>query len=150
MKPLILLLFVFAISALVFKLFSKQYQWSRCGRIAMFAMLCFTTLGHFMYAKGMSLMIPEVIPFKIELVYLTGFLEVGLGLALLRPGIRQKAAWMLIVLFILLLPANISAALSHLDYQSGTFDGPGPAYLWFRVPLQLFFIGWVYLFAIRS
>jgi hypothetical protein len=43
-------------------------------------------------------------------------------------------------------PGNIKAAVNHIDYQKGTNNGPGPTYLWFRIPLQLFFIGWVCFF----
>jgi uncharacterized membrane protein len=50
---------------------------------------------------------------------------------------------------VLILPANIQAAIKRIDYQKGTTDGPGVNYLWFRVPLQILFITWVYLFAIR-
>jgi len=49
----------------------------------------------------------------------------------------------------MLLPANIYAALKHVDYQRGTFEGSGTNYLWFRVPLQVLFILWTYLSVIR-
>jgi uncharacterized membrane protein len=59
------------------------------------------------------------------------------------------AGWALILFFILVLPGNIKAAIHHIDYQKGTFDGYGPNYLWFRVPLQILFIGWTYISAIK-
>jgi hypothetical protein len=46
----------------------------------------------------------------------------------------------LIIFFVVMLPANINAAVKHIDYQKGTTDGSGVNYLWFRVPLQVFFI----------
>jgi uncharacterized membrane protein len=55
---------------------------------------------------------------------------------------------MLIVFFLSILPANVNAAIKRIDYQKGTSTGKGVQYLWFRVPLQLFFIGWVYYFGI--
>jgi uncharacterized membrane protein len=39
---------------------------------------------------------------------------------------------------------NIYAATQHIDIEKGTFTGPTTPYLWFRIPLQLLFIGWVY------
>jgi uncharacterized membrane protein len=72
-----------------------------------------------------------------------------LALALLFSGIRVAAAWVLIVFFILILPANINAALQNIDYQHGTTDGPGTEYLWFRVPLQIIFILWTWIFCVR-
>jgi uncharacterized membrane protein len=112
-------------------------------------MLFFTAIGHFAFTKGMTLMIPSFVPMKMELVYLTGALEVLLGIGLLIPDLRIYCAWSLVVFFILLLPANINAAIKHIDYQKGTYDGSGTPYLWFRVPLQLLFIAWVYLSAIK-
>jgi uncharacterized membrane protein len=49
----------------------------------------------------------------------------------------------------LLLPANIKAAKEHIDYQKGNFEGSGLKYLWFRMPLQILFILWIYLSAIK-
>ena len=95
-------------------------------------------------------MIPPFIPFKVELVVITGVIELVAAIILLIPRHRIKVSWLLIVFFLLILPVNIYAALHHVDYQKATFDGPGPDYLWFRVPLQLLFIAWLYYFAIKS
>ena len=46
--------------------------------------------------------------------------------------------------------ANIYAAAHEVDYQNATFDGPGMNYLWLRVPLQILFIAWAYVFAIKK
>ena len=117
--------------------------------IAMAVMLVFTSIGHFMYTKGMSMMLPSFIPFKTEFVYATGFIELLAAIGLMIPSIRKPVAWLLIIFLILVLPANIYAAIHGIDYQEGSNNGPGLAYLWFRVPLQLLFIFWVYFFAIR-
>lgn len=103
-----------------------------------------------MFTKGMSKMIPDIIPFKKEIVYLTGILEIILGLALLFPTYRPTIGMVIIIFFILILPTNIYAAAKSLNYEKGTFDGQGLRYLWFRVPLQLFFIAWVWFFALRG
>jgi uncharacterized membrane protein len=149
MKPLIVLIAVFSLSLISIKLLTQKYDWPLAGRIAMCAMLCFTAIAHVAFTKGMTMMIPEFVPLKTELVYLTGVLEILLGIGLLVPNFTVFSAWALIAFFILLLPANIYAAIHHIDYQKGTFDGNGPVYLWFRVPLQLFFIGWTYVSAIK-
>lgn len=120
------------------------------GRIGLAAMLLFTALGHVLFTEGMALMIPDFLPFRKEAVYLTGVLEVAAAVGLLLPRWYKTTGWLLIVFFVLLLPANISAALRHVNYETATFDGPGPAYLWYRVPEQLLFIGWTYFFAVRK
>jgi uncharacterized membrane protein len=149
MKPLIVLLVSFVIALLVMKLALNNFDLTLSGRIAMAVMLAFTAIGHFAFTKGMVMMIPDFIPFKKGLVYFTGAIEIAAAAGLLIPALQVLTAWLLILFFILLLPANISAAIRHVDYQKGTFEGSGVIYLWFRVPLQLLFILWTYVSAIR-
>jgi uncharacterized membrane protein len=149
MKPLLILLSVFLLSNIAIKLLTQKYDLLVSARIAMFVMLCFTAISHFVFTKGMTMMIPSIIPFKIELVYITALIEIILGIGLLIPNYSVNAAWILIAFFLILLPANIYAAVNHIDFQKGTFNGNGISYLWFRVPLQIFFIAWTYLCAIK-
>ena len=150
MKPLIVLLSVFAISLLSTKIFRGNYEFALSGRIAMSAMLVFTAVGHFVFTKGMTMMLPQFIPYKTETVYLTGVIEIVAAIGLLIPNFNGLVAWLLIVFFILMLPANIYAAIKNVDYQKGTFDGSGLTYLWFRIPLQVVFIVWTYLSVIKA
>ena len=149
MKPLFVLLGAFIISLLVTRLFTKTFDYPLSGRIAMAVMLAFTAIGHFAFTKGMTMMLPDFIPFKTEVIYLTGVIEIIAAVGLLIPGLRVWTGWALILFFVLLLPGNIKAAIDHIDYQKATFDGNGPAYLWFRIPLQILFIVWTYFSAIR-
>ncbi len=149
MKPLIVLLIVFCLSIFTLKIITHKYNVVLSAQIAMCATLFFTAIGHFAFTKGMVLMVPSFIPFKTEIVYLTGVLEILFGIGILIPSIRAYCAWSLIIFFILLLPANINAAIKNINYLKGTYNGEGLTYLWFRVPLQLFFIAWTYLCAIK-
>lgn len=148
MELLIVLLSVFGISLLATKVFRGNVDFALSGRVAMSAMLVFTAVAHFAFTKGMAMMLPDFIPYKTEVVYLTGGIEIAAAIGLFIPNFRRVTAWLLIVFFILILPANVYAALKQIDYQKGTFDGSGIAYLWFRVPLQFFFIIWTYLSSI--
>src|SRR5690606_10416719 len=75
-------------------------------------------------------------PARTFLVHATGVAEFAFALLLLwRPS--PALGWVLVAFFLALLPANIYSALHHVG-----LGGHGPAYLWFRVPLQLFFIAW--------
>ena len=149
MKPLTVLLVSFLIAIFAIKLVQKKYDLSLSARITMSIMLCFTAIGHFAFTKGMSMMIPQFIPLKTGLVYVTGIFEIFLAITLLVPKLKTIAGWTLIAFLVLLLPANIYAAIHNVNYQTGTFDGNGLSYLWFRVPLQLLFIAWTYVSAIR-
>jgi len=148
MKVLIVLLSAFTLSALVSHFFIGDWNLIFSGNLAMMLMLCFSALGHFMFTDGMVLMMPAFVPFKKPLVYITGILEPTLGIALLFSQTRHVTGIALLVMFVLMLPANINAALKHINFEKATYDGNGPAYLWFRVPLQLLFIGWVLYFSV--
>ncbi len=137
------------IAALVLKLTNKL-DWALAGRIAMAAMLCFTAIGHFAFADGMAMMVPDMVPFKKEMVYATGVLEVAFGVCLLVPSLRVYTAWLLIAFLVVMLPVNIKAAMEQVDYQKATYNGPGLSYLWFRVPLQVLFVVWTYLVGVRG
>jgi uncharacterized membrane protein len=148
MKPLFVLIIVFALSLAIGKATTGSWHLVMAGNIAMCCMLCFTALGHFKFTKGMVAMIPDRIPFRKALVYFTGMAELLLGVVLLFPAGRYAAGIILIILFLAMLPANINAANHHIDFESGNASGKGLRYLWFRIPLQLFFLAWVLYFAI--
>lgn len=97
----------------------------------------------------MSMMMPRFIPYKMQLVYLTGFIEIAAAVGLLIPSLRHTTALLLIIFFVLVLPVNINAAVHRVDYEKPGRQGKGPSYLWFRAPLQVFFILWVWYFSYR-
>ncbi|MDQ3278845.1 MAG: hypothetical protein M3Q06_11000 [Bacteroidota bacterium] len=145
MKPLIVLLVTFLFAVLGLRLVRHKYEPAFAARIAMSVMLVFTATGHFAFTRGMAMMLPGFIPFKTVIVYVTGIVEIVAAIGLLITSTRRLTAFCLIIYFILVLPANIYAAIHHIDYQNATLTGPGLNYLWFRVPLQVLFIVWTYL-----
>lgn len=151
MITLIILLAVFLVALLFNKIRRKNpVSVAQAGRIAMGAMLLFTGTSHFYLSKGMVLMMPDFLPAKLALVYLTGVLEIFLGLGLLFEKTRKISSLLLILFLIAILPANIVAAIKQVNIQTADFTGPGLSYLWFRIPLQVLFIGWVYIFGWRG
>ncbi len=150
MKPLLVLLVSFFCALILTKFIQKEFNVLLSAKIAMSIMLCFTAIGHFVFTEGMSLMLPSFIPWREPIIYLTGVLEILLAIGLLIPKYSVWSAYLLIGFFVLMLPANIYASIHKINYQTGTFDGPGLAYLWFRIPLQIFFIIWIYLSCLRA
>ena len=148
MKPLFVLLAVFGLLLLGTFLWAGSPNYLLAGNGAMAAMLLFTGAGHFALTQGMMQMLPAFLPAKKAWVLATGVLEILAAVGLLIPTFRTETAWLLIAFFVLILPANILAALRRINYQTGTSDGPGPRYLWFRVPLQVLFIAWVWYFGL--
>lgn len=149
MKPLVILFIVFLLAIASYLLLGKPIDYLYSGRIALSAMLLFTAIGHFAFKKGMVKMMPEFIPFKPQIVIITGVFEIVAGLILLTPFYTKVVGWVLIGFLLLILPANIYAAMHQVDYQNPDKSGPGLKYLWFRIPLQLFFIVWIYCTTIR-
>jgi len=150
MKPLLVLLATFLLSLMLIKLIKGHLSITLSAQIAMAAMLLFTAIGHFAFTYGMAQMLPNFIPAKKELVFLTGIMEILFAIGLLIPRYRVIVAWLLIVFFVLILPANIKASLENINYQTGELNGKGLSYLWFRIPLQLFFILWVYFSTLKN
>tara|TARA_R110002050_G_scaffold79810_4_gene170561 strand:+ start:21645 stop:22100 length:456 start_codon:yes stop_codon:yes gene_type:complete len=149
MKPFGVLIIAFIISLTSVKFTRGNYNIALAGRIAMSVMLVFTAMAHFKFTQGMTMMLPGFVPHPKKIVWLTGIIEIAAAVGLLIPGLRVITAWLLIVFFILILPANIYASINKVNFQEATFDGNGLAYLWFRIPLQIFFILWVYFSSIK-
>ncbi|QEM04380.1 hypothetical protein DIU31_012990 [Mucilaginibacter rubeus] len=148
MKVLLVLIISFILTTVISRLFVDDWNIMLNGNVAMMLMLWFTSLGHFMFTKGMVMMMPSFIPFKGALVYLTGIMEIVLGALLVVNAARHIAGIILLVMFVVMLPANINAAIKHVDFEKGTYDGSGTGYLWFRIPLQLLFIAWILYFSV--
>lgn len=150
MKPFILFIVVSMLSLLMIKIVQGKYDLHSAMRIGLSLMLLFTALGHFLFPDGMALMIPAIIPFKKEIIYFTAIIEIVAAVGLHVPQFRLLTAWLLMVFFVLIVPANIKAAMLNLNYQTGMFDGPGMNYLWFRIPFQLLLIVSVYFSSIKG
>lgn len=148
MKPLYVLLVAFITSLIIISFGFGEFDYSLSGRIAMSIMLIFTSIGHFAFSKGMIMMMPDFVPFKKTLVYFTGIVEAVAAIWILIHSLQNITAVLLIIFFILILPANINAAIKHVDFQKANYEGSGINYLWFRIPLQILFIAWTYFFAI--
>ena len=147
MKPLFVLLISFGLTLLV-TLFFGGLNVGLSGRVAMCIMLVFTAIGHFKFTEGMMMMLPPQVPAKKLIIYLTGVIEIVLGVMLVLKGYITVAGFVLIAFFITLLPANIYAAARKVNYEKADYTGKGLSYLWIRIPMQVLFIWWVYYFAI--
>jgi uncharacterized membrane protein len=104
-------------------------------------------IAHFTSVEPMVQMMPDIIPYKLELVYFTGVCEFSAAVGLLWNKTARLTGLVLIVFFIAILPANIDGALRSVDF-GGMVDGP--IYLAFRIPMQILFIVWTWIFAVIS
>jgi len=98
-------------------------------------------LNHFLSADAYIAIMPDYLPWHSQLVFLSGLVEVGLGIAVFFPATRVAAAWGIIVLLIAIFPANLYVAMNDLPYVG---DEPNAVVNWLRLPFQLALIAWAY------
>jgi uncharacterized membrane protein len=145
MEPLIALLVTF-FTLIIVPGIRERFGMGRIGMIAMGVMLLFTAIGHFKYLKGMALMIPSFFPFPQLITIVTCVFEIVAWILLITGKFNKGVVWCVLLFFIVVLPANINASIRHVIIKEANYTGPGAEYLWFRIPLQVFFIFWLYFF----
>lgn len=64
MKVLLVLIISFILTAVISRLFIDDWNIILSGNVAMMLMLWFASLGHFMFTKGMIMMMPSFIRLK--------------------------------------------------------------------------------------
>lgn len=117
------------------------------GRVSLALVFLFTGFGHFEKTDEMASMLPAWVPLRVAVIYVTGALELAGAIGLLLPGVSRAAGLCLTAFLVLVLPANLYAAVNHV--AMGGHEA-GPAYLLVRVPFQALLIGWAYWFAVRE
>ena len=93
---------------------------------------------HFVRTDFYVKIMPPYLPLHRELVYLSGVIEIALGVSLLIPWISRLAAWGIVALLIAVFPANIYV-YQHQDLLSAP-----PILHLLRLPLQGVFVLWAY------
>ena len=114
---------------------------SKRARVGLSLLFLVTALAHFVSTEAMAAMIPPSIPYRVELIYLTGVLELLGAIGVWIPRLERLTGLLLILMLIAVLPANIYAAINRVAFGGHDL---GPAYLLVRVPFQLFLIWWTY------
>lgn len=146
MIVLVVLLSVFVVTWGLLAIAQRPHQIRTAGCIAFAALFLFTGISHFALAGGMVQMLPAWLPGRYPIIYLTGIIEIALGLGFLWPSVRRTSGLLTLTFLIAVLPSNLYAALNSVDF-GGNINGP--RYLLFRVPLQLFLLWWVWFMAVR-
>tara|TARA_Y100001954_G_scaffold49593_1_gene52355 strand:- start:2195 stop:2563 length:369 start_codon:yes stop_codon:yes gene_type:complete len=103
--------------------------------------MVFAGINHFRNPDFYLKMMPPYLPFHLELVYLSGLIEVLCGVLLLIPKTKAWGAWLCIITFIAVYPANI-----YMAQNPNLFPDIPEKGLYIRLPFQFLFIYWAYLF----
>ena len=96
---------------------------------------------HFVNPRMYLKMMPKYLPWHLALVYLSGVLEIALGLLLIPEATRPFAAWGIIVMLLAIFPANIQMTVNFSKKRNRWF--------WIsviRLPLQFVLIYWAYCY----
>ncbi|MFN3267505.1 MAG: hypothetical protein ACK41E_11780 [Deinococcales bacterium] len=96
-------------------------------------------LNHFWNPKFYLQIMPPYLPYRLELVYISGVLEVLGGALLLFAKTRELGVWLSIATLVLVYPANV-----HMALNSGAYSNIPAWILWVRLPLQALLIWWAY------
>ena len=117
----------------------RRSSMRRAALEGMAVAMAFAGISHLLLPTPFVQHLPTWVPMREELVFLTGLLEIALGVALLlRQPLRRLAGLALAGYFVAVFPSNVYVATAGVDV-----DGqPGGAYPWLRLPFQLLFVVW--------
>ena len=96
-------------------------------------------VSHFTSPIWYVKIVPPYLPYKLELVYISGLFEILFGGMLFFKKTRFLAGWGLILLLIAVYPANI-----YLAQTNGAAMNTTPLIAWGRLPVQFIFVGLAY------
>lgn len=111
------------------------------GRWLLAGAMTIAGVGHFVRHEEFLGQVPPWLPAPSMIVWVSGVIEVGFGVALLvapAPRWRRRVGWALAGFFVLVLPGNVHQAISGND----AFGLDTPTARWTRLAFQPLLIAW--------
>lgn len=102
-------------------------------------------VNHFLNPDFYMKIMPPYLPLHLFLIYLSGAIEIILGILLLIPKFQHLAAWGIILLLIAVFPANI-----HMATNTELYPDINPLLIYLRLPLQFVAMAWAYWFTKKN
>lgn len=114
------------------------------ARFVLSAVMVGIGLLHFFADELFVQIVPPAFPAPYALVWISGVVEIALGLALLFPRTRRFAGFGLVALYVAVFPANIYMAVANVQLHGlpAWAEQPSQTALWLRLPFQVAFIVW--------
>lgn len=107
------------------------------ARWAVAAGMAVAGAGHFVATEAFLGQTPDFLPFRREIVWVSGAVELAFAVALLLlPAHRRLVGRLLALFFVAVFPGNLYQALAG----TSTFGLDTPAERWFRLLLQPLFV----------
>lgn len=107
-------------------------------QIVLSLFLIYAGIQHFLKPAFYEPFVPSFLPAKTMVVYLSGVVEIILGILMFIPKYTKQAALGVIILMLIFLPIHISDVFS----QSPAIGSHKAALI--RLPFQFVFIAWAY------
>lgn len=99
-------------------------------------------INHFWHPKAYLRIMPGYIPFPLQMVYLSGLVEIGLGILLFFPRTRAIAGLGIVLMLAAFLPVHLDM-LVHAPMRVGKLQVTGPL-AWLRLGLQFVLMAWIW------
>lgn len=96
---------------------------------------------HFVNPMMYVRMMPDYLPLHLELVYLSGAIEIALAILFFIPRFHRLAAWGMIGLMVAVFPAHI-----HMYMHPDRYPEIPHIALMLRIPMQGVLIWWAWLY----
>lgn len=109
------------------------------ARVVLAAFLLFAGVGHFVAPEEFLAQVPPWMPAPLLVVYVSGVVEIVLGVALLGPARwRPLVGWIVAAFFVVIFPGNISQAVTG----EVAFGLDSDAARWGRLAFQPVLVVW--------
>jgi uncharacterized membrane protein len=109
-------------------------------RLVLAGFMLFAGISHLVSADAFLGQVPTWLPARTPIVWVSGVVEIGLGLALAlaRDEWRRRTGWALALFLVLVFPGNLYQAIAGTD----AFGLDTPARRWGRLVAQPVLILW--------
>ena len=118
---------------------TKHIKTALCVFFALFFVVA--GVSHFLSDDKFAAIVPPLLPFPYLIVWVTGLMEIGMGVMLLCPHYRPRVGVVLSLFLLAVLPANIYMAMAGIPFGE---SAASPTALWIRVALQFPLIAVIY------
>lgn len=112
------------------------------GRILFALLFVAASIYHFRETIGFAAMLPDFVPLRKWIIWISGVVEWILAILLFVPPIRKKMGIIITIYLIAIFPANIYAAVMNIPMPGQHYTPP--IYLWLRLLVQPLFIWWIW------
>lgn len=112
---------------------------SKASLITMFLLYVLAGINHFVHPNFYLSSMPHYFPFPLPLIYISGVIEIVLGILLLPQQTRKSSAWLIILMLVVFFSFHIQMIVDAYPKQGLSY--------WIaviRFPLQFVLIYWAY------